>query len=137
MKYSNGFYIFHCRKNESLPNKDNHYIKRYNSVDSFECYYFYFLVNGFHEVPVWIDNNNHLLVIFLRNYDLIPNVMEALRENFKYECEKYITFQRTISGDNGEVNIFSDGSVLTDLVGSNHDRLSLLKDILCEKYDNE
>ncbi|MFX3646811.1 MAG: hypothetical protein ACE3K2_16640 [Paenibacillus sp.] len=138
MKYSDAFFLYHIKKNESagdMIKSHQSYWVRYQEVDSYVCYYYYIMEYGFHEIPVWFNLHHNYAVIFVSNSDFITNVIREIEETFYFQCEVLVVED---SNQINNINIIPNaGFVLTDLLKFDYDRIKTIKKVLGDRIGYE
>jgi hypothetical protein len=144
MKYSNGFFVFRTEDTENFalpqsPSIVGLWVPK-NSVEDFDCYIYSWLFQSkdglrseFHHAPVWINLSRRLVVIFLSNYKLIPEVITAVTRKFRVNLLPYSLAARATVNKDGNLVVSNNGIsnvVKTTLLKNDQQRISVLESVL-------
>lgn len=114
--------------------------KKQSTAQDFDCYTYSWLLRShdglrteFHHAPVWINLSRGLVVIFLSNYGLIPQVIKAVSRKFSLNLLPITLAARAKVMSDGNLVISNDGInnvVKTTLLKSDEQRIAALESVL-------
>jgi|GEM_PF-5354933 len=162
MRSNNGFYmfrIFHSYSSSKSRARGLEQVKKYDSwnwysrVEDFDCYHYCWMKRDdawgtieYHDVPIWINQLQNLLVVFIQQPQYVPEVLEAVEDKFHYKSS-VLQFDRDVincpvgtnptlvldaSGEmvvctSEQLDIYREGLVYSNsLIKSDEERLHLI-----------
>jgi hypothetical protein len=147
MKYSDGFFIFRMEKTEAFFSNSNQTVNdswvHEGDIENFNSYKYYWLIRDqkgfrseFHEAPVWVNENREFIVIFLSNYQLVSQVINAASKKFGVNLIPLSLAKRSTIMNDGNMVITNKGTcnnynkVKTTLLKNDQQRVSVIKSVL-------
>lgn len=147
MKYSDGFFVFRTENLGTLslhniPNVEEKWIHQ-GKIDVFDSYTYYWLVSDqerlkseFHEAPIWVNSAREIIVIFLNDYNLISEVINATSRKFGVFLYPYSLAKRTTIMNDGNLVVTNKGinntfnKIKTTLLKNDQQRISVIESII-------